>query len=66
MIRLDTLAAIGTAVASENRADVHSTLIQLRQISVKMDYYLDQLGQKPMRMFTGIHPYPVDSGAPVR
>jgi ABC-type transporter Mla subunit MlaD len=66
MIRLDTLAALGTAVASENRADVHSTLIQLRQISVKMDYYLDQLGQKPMRMFTGIRPYPVDTGGPIR
>jgi ABC-type transporter Mla subunit MlaD len=63
MVRLDTLAAVGTDIANENRADVHTALIEIRHISLMMDYYLDQLGRKPVRMFTGIKPYPGDSGA---
>lgn len=66
MISLDTLAAVGTSVAKESRANVYATLAQIRQISVKLDYYLDQLGPKPMRMFTGIRPYSADSGKPIR
>ena len=61
MASLDTLAAMGTTVAGENRADVHTMLVQMRRISLKMEYYLDQLGRKPIRMFTGIRPYPDDS-----
>jgi len=61
MASLDTLAVMGTAVAGENRADVHTMLVQMRRISVKMEYYLDQLGRKPIRMFTGIKPFPDDS-----
>jgi ABC-type transporter Mla subunit MlaD len=64
MVRLDTLAAVGSAIATENRADVHTSLMEIRHISLMMDYYLDQLGRKPVRMFTGIKPYPGDSGVP--
>ncbi|MFI5209771.1 MAG: MlaD family protein [Gemmatimonadales bacterium] len=62
MVRLDTLAAVGTAMARENSADVHTSLMEIRHISLMMDYYLDQLGRKPVRMFTGIKPFPGDSG----
>lgn len=62
MASLDTLASLGSSVAGENRADIHTMLVQMRRISLKMEYYLDQLGRKPIRMFTGIKPYPSDSG----
>ncbi|MEO8031181.1 MAG: hypothetical protein ABJC74_15695 [Gemmatimonadota bacterium] len=64
MVSLEHLSSLGTTVANENRVDVHTTLVQIRQISVKLEYYLDQMGRKPMRFFTGIRPYPADTARP--
>ncbi|MEO8200382.1 MAG: hypothetical protein ABI679_07675 [Gemmatimonadota bacterium] len=58
---LDSLASTASTIAGENRDVVRTTAQNLFVISSKLEYFLDQVSRRPLRMITGITPLPADT-----
>lgn len=61
LLRLDTLTGTTQQVATENRADIRTTVAQMKQVGLQLEYFLDQVSRRPLRMITGIKPPNADS-----
>ncbi|HEV8399046.1 MAG TPA: MlaD family protein [Gemmatimonadales bacterium] len=61
LIRLDSLARDASAVTSENRADLRSTVMNLTEASRQLNHFVDQMSRRPYRALTGVKPLPRDS-----
>lgn len=61
LLRLDTLTNTTHQVVAENRADIRKTVNQMKVVGVQLEYFMDQLSRRPMRMLTGIKPVNPDS-----
>jgi ABC-type transporter Mla subunit MlaD len=61
LLRLDTLTSTTQQVVTENRADIRSTVSQMKVVGLQLEYFMDQLSRRPMRMLTGIKPVDPDS-----
>jgi ABC-type transporter Mla subunit MlaD len=53
MAHLDSMTLAMTSLASDNRQNVAQTVTNLRVVSRKLEFFLDQLARRPLRMFTG-------------
>jgi ABC-type transporter Mla subunit MlaD len=58
---LDTLTTAATLVATENRARIRQTTENIRVVSIKMEYLIDQLSRRPLKVISGVRPLPRDS-----
>ena len=61
LMRLDTLTNTTTRMAGENRADIRATVAQMKLVGLQLEYFLDQVSRRPLRMITGVRPLPTDS-----
>ena len=61
LLRLDTLTNTTHQIAAENRADIRSTVSQMKVVGLQLEYFMDQLSRRPMRMLTGIKPVDPES-----
>ena len=61
LLRLDTLTSTTHQMASENRTDLRATVAQLKVVGVQLEYFLDQVSRRPLRMITGMRPRNTDS-----
>lgn len=61
LLRLDTLTSTTHQVANENRADIRATVAQMKVVGVQLEYFLDQVSRRPLRMITGMKPMNTDS-----
>jgi len=61
LVRLDSLARDASAVTSENRADLRSTVMNLTETSRQLNHFVDQMSRRPYRALTGVKPLPRDS-----
>jgi len=52
---LDSLTAVFIAMGGENRPEIAAMIQSFRQLSVQLQYVLDQVGRRPMRAITGVH-----------
>jgi ABC-type transporter Mla subunit MlaD len=61
MNHMDTLAITATAMANENRERIRQTAENIQVVSVKMEYLIDQLSRRPLKVISGVHPLSHDS-----
>lgn len=61
LLRLDTLTSTTNQMARENRTDIRATVAQMKVVGVQLEYFLDQVSRRPLRMITGIKPMNTDS-----
>jgi ABC-type transporter Mla subunit MlaD len=61
LLRLDTLTNTTQQMASENRADIRATVAQMKIVGFQLEYFMDQMSRRPMRMLTGMKPMDADS-----
>jgi len=61
LLRLDTLTSTTQQMASENRADIRATVAQMKLVGFQLEYFMDQMSRRPMRMLTGMKPLDPDS-----
>jgi len=61
----DTLTGSVTTLTSDLSPDIRQTLSNLRIISAKMDWFVDQISRRPHRLLTGVRPLPADSVPPL-
>jgi ABC-type transporter Mla subunit MlaD len=54
MGHLDSLARVVTALGTENRPEIGALVVNLRQLSEQMQYILEQVGRRPLRLITGV------------
>jgi ABC-type transporter Mla subunit MlaD len=54
MQRLDSLTRVLIAMGGENRPEIAAMIVNFRQMSEQLQYILDQVGRRPMRLLTGI------------
>ena len=59
--RLDSLARDASALTSENRADLRTTVMNLTEASRQLNHFVDQMTRRPYRALTGVKPLPRDS-----
>jgi len=52
--RLDSLTQVALAMGADARPEVAAMLANFRQISVQLQYVLDQIGRRPMRLIFGV------------
>ena len=60
-LRLDTLTSTTSQMATENRADIRATVAQMKMVGFQLEYFMDQMSRRPMRMLTGMKPMDADS-----
>lgn len=53
---LDSLVELARTMGGENRADIRSTVEHLQATSAKLEYFVDQVSRRPLRMISGVHP----------
>ena len=61
MNNLDTLANAATLVAVDNRERIRQTAENIRVVSIKMEYLMDQLSRRPLKVISGVKPLDHDS-----
>ncbi|MEO8140581.1 MAG: MlaD family protein, partial [Gemmatimonadota bacterium] len=61
MNHADTLTSTITQATNDVTPDVRQTLKNFYIMSVKLDYFMDQISRRPHRLLTGIRPLPSDS-----
>ncbi len=61
MNHLDTLTASASVMVAENRERIRQTTENIRVVSVKMEYLIDQLSRRPLKVISGVKPLPHDS-----
>lgn len=61
LVRLDTLTNTTQQMAGENRANIRTTVAQMKVVGLQLEYFLDQLSRRPLRMITGMTPPNPDS-----
>jgi len=52
--RLDSLTRLFIAMGGEDRPEINAMIINFRQMSEQLQYILDQVGRRPMRLITGV------------
>jgi len=52
--RLDSLTQVALAMGGDARPEIAAMLANFRQISVQLQYVLDQIGRRPMRLIFGV------------
>ena len=52
--RLDSLTRFFIAMGGESRPEIAAMIVNFRQMSEQMQYILDQLGRRPLRLITGV------------
>ena len=63
--RLDSLTRFFIALGGENRPEIAALILNFRQMSEQMQYILDQIGRRPLRLITGVRvPDTVRAGRP--
>jgi ABC-type transporter Mla subunit MlaD len=63
--RLDSLTRLFIAMGGENRPEINALIINFRQMSQQLQYILDQVGRRPMRLITGVRlPDTLSAGRP--
>ncbi len=51
---LDSLTRVVTALTAENRPDLGALVSNLRHMSEQLQYILEQVGRRPLRLITGV------------
>lgn len=54
IVDVDTLTRTLVDMGGENRPEIHRLVINMRQLSQQLQYVLAQVGQRPMRLITGV------------
>lgn len=54
MQRVDSLTRLLLALGGENRPEIGALITNLRQLSEQMQYILEQVGRRPLRLITGV------------
>lgn len=63
--RLDSLTRLFIAMGGENRPEINALIVNFRQMSEQLQYILDQVGRRPMRLITGVRiPDTLSAGRP--
>ena len=63
--RLDSLTRLFIAMGGENRPEIAAMIVNFRQMSEQLQYILDQVGRRPMRLITGVRiPDTLSAGRP--
>ena len=63
--RLDSLTRLFIAMGGENRPEIAALIVNFRQMSEQLQYILDQVGRRPMRLITGVRiPDTLSAGRP--
>jgi ABC-type transporter Mla subunit MlaD len=52
--RLDSLTRLFIGMGGENRPEIAALIVNFRQMSEQMQYILDQIGRRPLRLITGV------------
>ncbi|MFI5234349.1 MAG: MlaD family protein [Gemmatimonadales bacterium] len=60
-LHLDSLVNLARSVGAENRSDIRSTVDHLQAVSAQLEYFIDQVSRRPLRMISGVHSLPPDS-----
>ena len=63
---LDSLVELARSVGADNRGDIRTTVEHLERTSARLEYFVDQVSRRPLRMISGVHPPPADSAPPSR
>ena len=50
----DSLTRLLVAMGGENRPEIAAIIVNMRQLSEQMQYVMEQLGRRPMRILTGV------------
>ena len=61
LARLDSLARDASALTTENRADLRTTVLNLTEASRQLNHFVDQMTRRPYRALTGVKPLARDS-----
>jgi ABC-type transporter Mla subunit MlaD len=54
MRSLDSLARVLTVLGGENRAEIGALITNARRLSEQLEYILEQVGRRPLRLITGV------------
>ncbi|MBI4541490.1 MAG: MCE family protein [Gemmatimonadetes bacterium] len=54
LVSMDSLTRSVTAMGGENRPEVRAIMVNMRQLSEQLQYVLEQVGRRPMRLITGV------------
>ncbi|MEO8634231.1 MAG: MlaD family protein [Gemmatimonadales bacterium] len=57
----DTLTVDVTRTTDQLTPDVRQTLRNIHDLSVKLEYFMDQISRRPHRLLTGVRPLPSDT-----
>ncbi|HEU4763344.1 MAG TPA: MlaD family protein [Gemmatimonadales bacterium] len=60
-LHLDSLVNLARTMGTENREDIRATVANLQATSAQLEYFVDQVSRRPLRMLSGVHPPPPDS-----
>lgn len=58
---LDSLVQLTRTVGADNRDDIRTTVENLERTSAALEYFIDQVSRRPLRMISGVHPLPPDT-----
>lgn len=54
LVSVDSLTRLLVAMGGENRPEVAAMIVNLRQLSQQLQFVLEQVGRRPMRLITGV------------
>jgi ABC-type transporter Mla subunit MlaD len=54
MRSLDSLTRVLTVLGGENRAEIRALIVNARRLSEQLEYILEQVGRRPLRLITGV------------
>ncbi|OGT94524.1 MAG: hypothetical protein A2083_00925 [Gemmatimonadetes bacterium GWC2_71_9] len=54
MASADSATRLMTSMGAENRPEIRAIIVNVRQLSEQMQYVMEQLGRRPMRIITGV------------
>lgn len=54
LVSVDSLTRLVVAMGGENRPEVAAMIANLRQLSQQLQFVLEQVGRRPMRLITGV------------
>ncbi|HWO90101.1 MAG TPA: MlaD family protein [Gemmatimonadales bacterium] len=55
LVSADSLTRLIVAMGGENRPEMRGILINIRQLTEQLQYVMEQLGRRPMRIITGVN-----------
>ena len=61
LLRLDSLASVANALATDNQVAINGTVANLLQISRQLNHFVAEMSKRPYRLLTGVKPLGPDT-----